>query len=71
MAISFSKIWFYINRFLTVANAFIIGMLTGRLIDARKAKEKNIPLYWNVFLLLVLLLMVLFFIYGEYRRVND
>jgi hypothetical protein len=39
-------------------------------LDLEKIKEKKIPLYWNILLLIAVLVLVFAMTYGEYRRVE-
>jgi len=71
MTLRLSKIWQTLNKYLTYINAFLFGLGTFRILDFEKIKEKKIPIFWNILLLIVLLAILFVMTYGEYRRVED
>ena len=70
MTLRLSKIWQMLNKYLTYINAFLFGLGTFQVLDFEKIKEKKIPLFWSIFLLIVLLAILFVMTYGEYRRVE-
>ena len=59
-----------LNKYLTYINAFLFGLGTFQVLDFEKIKEKKFPLFWSIFLLIVLLAILFVMTYGEYRRVE-
>jgi lipid-A-disaccharide synthase-like uncharacterized protein len=70
MTLRLSKILKTVNKYLTCVNAFLFGLGTFQVLDLEKIKEKKIPLYWNILLLIAVLVLVFAMTYGEYRRVE-
>ncbi len=68
MTLGLKNIWESVNKNLSVINAIIWGLVTmdGSLL--KTAKEKKIPLPFNLVLLLALLFFLLIMTYGSYRR---
>ncbi|MDP1802083.1 MAG: hypothetical protein Q8L81_12070 [Bacteroidota bacterium] len=68
MTLELKNIWESLNKNLSLINAIIWGLITldGSLL--KTAKEKKIPLAFNVVLLLALLCFLVIMTYGSYRR---
>ncbi|MBA2610829.1 MAG: hypothetical protein H0U95_02585 [Bacteroidetes bacterium] len=68
MSLVLKNIWQVINKKLSVINAIIWGAITfdGSLL--KTAKDKKIPLPFNVLLFVLLLFVLVIMTYGSYRR---
>lgn len=54
MTLEIKDTWNTINRVLTIINLFLFMILNGQGFDYKKVKDKKVPLYLNVVLLLFL-----------------
>jgi len=68
MTLTLKNIWDSLNKKLSIINAVIWGLVTfdGSLL--RTAKDKKIPLPFNVLLFGLLLFFLVIMTYGSYRR---
>ncbi len=54
MTLEIKNTWNGLNRILTIINLVLFMVLTGQGFDYTKVKDKKVPLYLNMALLLVL-----------------
>jgi hypothetical protein len=64
MTLVIKNSWNAINRVLTIINLILFMILNGQGFDYNKVKDKKVPLYLNVALLLALSFAVFVTFYG-------
>jgi hypothetical protein len=64
MTLEIKNSWNAINRVLTIINLILFMILNGQGFDYNKVKDKKVPLYLNVALLLALSFAVFVTFYG-------
>jgi hypothetical protein len=58
----------YLNRVLTIINAFIFGLAAPQVISRKKLQEKKIPVWANFLLFFTLSFLVFCLFYAPYLR---
>jgi len=71
MTIQSKNIFNSLNKYLSLANAFIWGLFTTRPLNYEKIKVKKIPIIFNLLLFVLLICLVFIMTYGSYRRQTD
>lgn len=64
MTLEIKNTWNAINRVLTIINLFLFMVLTAQGFNYKEVKDKTVPAYLNVVLLLVLSFAVFVTFYG-------